>query len=210
MGRGARRREGAEPLRFPAGAVSRRCARNSRSSCAAISALAREPRRRPAAALGGCGLRVPDADPRAHRGAIFVVIDCLRLDQWMVLQPILAPLFDVETTHYFSVLPTATPYSRNSLFSGLFPGEIAARFPDWWGEREDESLNAHEKQLLEAQLAELQHRGAGALRQDLLRGGLRRAGAPRLGRDRARRSERVRLQLRGPAHPRAQRIHDPL
>jgi hypothetical protein len=53
------------------------------------------------------------------------------------------------------VLPTATPYSRNALFSGLFPGEIAARFPDWWGEREDETLNAHERELLEAHLQEL-------------------------------------------------------
>ncbi len=87
--------------------------------------------------------------------AVFVVIDCLRLDQWGVLEPMLAPLFDVETTHYYSVLPTATPYSRNALFSGLFPGEIAARFPDWWGEREDESRNAHERDLLVAQLHEL-------------------------------------------------------
>jgi len=89
------------------------------------------------------------------RGVVFVVIDCLRLDQWRVLQPLVAPLFDVELTHHFSVLPTATPYSRNALFSGLFPGEIAARFPDWWGDRDDESLNAHEKALLEAQLREL-------------------------------------------------------
>jgi CheY-like chemotaxis protein len=92
-----------------------------------------------------------------ERAAMFVVIDCLRLDQWRVLQPLLAPFVDVETTHYFSILPTATPYSRNALFSGLFPGEIAARFPDWWGEREDESLNAHERELLEAQLRELRH-----------------------------------------------------
>jgi DNA-binding NarL/FixJ family response regulator len=87
--------------------------------------------------------------------AMFVVIDCLRLDQWRTLEPFIAPLYDVETTHYFSILPTATPFSRNALFSGLFPGEIAARFPDWWGEREDETLNAHERQLLEAQLVEL-------------------------------------------------------
>jgi DNA-binding NarL/FixJ family response regulator len=87
--------------------------------------------------------------------ALFVVIDCLRLDQWRALEPILAPMFDIETTHYYSVLPTATPYSRNALFSGLFPGEIAARFPDWWGEREDETLNAHERDLLGAQLEEL-------------------------------------------------------
>jgi DNA-binding response OmpR family regulator len=90
------------------------------------------------------------------RAALFIVIDCLRLDQWQVLQPLLAPHFDVETSHHFAILPTATPYSRNALFSGLFPGEIAARFPDWWGEREDESLNAHERALLEAQLRELQ------------------------------------------------------
>jgi DNA-binding NarL/FixJ family response regulator len=91
------------------------------------------------------------------RAAVFIVIDCLRLDQWKALEPVIAPLFDMETTHYFGVLPTATPYARNALFSGLFPNEIAARFPDWWGEREDETLNAHERDLLEAQLAELKH-----------------------------------------------------
>ena len=92
---------------------------------------------------------------KTDKQALFIVIDCLRLDQWRALEPIISPLFDIETTHYFSILPTATPYSRNALFSGLFPGEIAARFPDWWGEREDETLNAHERELLEAQLAEL-------------------------------------------------------
>ena len=94
------------------------------------------------------------------RAAVFVVVDCLRLDQWLALAPLLAPYFEVEVTHHFSVLPTATPYSRNSLFSGLFPGEIAARFPDWWGPgaREDETLNAHERALLEAHLAEIGHR----------------------------------------------------
>jgi CheY-like chemotaxis protein len=90
-----------------------------------------------------------------ERAAIFIVVDCLRLDQWIALEPLLAPMFEVETTHYYAVLPTATPYSRNSLFSGLFPGEIAARFPDWWGERDDETLNAHERDLLEAHFAEM-------------------------------------------------------
>ncbi|MGQ0766937.1 MAG: T9SS response regulator signal transducer PorX [Gemmatimonadota bacterium] len=84
-----------------------------------------------------------------------VVVDCMRLDQWRVLEPVISRLFDVETTHYYAVLPTATPFARNSLFAGLFPGEIAARFPDWWGERDDESLNARERELLEAQLVEL-------------------------------------------------------
>lgn len=89
------------------------------------------------------------------RRVILVVVDCMRVDQWRIVEPTLASLFDVETTHYFAVLPTATPYSRNALFSGLFPGEIAARFPDWWGERDDETLNAHERDLLEAQMKEL-------------------------------------------------------
>lgn len=94
---------------------------------------------------------------RQDGNALFIVIDCLRLDQWKIIEPVITPLFDIETTHYFGILPTATPYARNALFSGLFPNEIAARFPDWWGEREDETLNAHERELLVAQLQELRH-----------------------------------------------------
>ena len=89
------------------------------------------------------------------KAAVFIVVDCLRLDQWKALEPILAPLFDVETTHYFSILPTATPYSRNALFSGLFPNELASRHPQWWMERDDESLNAHEGELLDLHLTSL-------------------------------------------------------
>lgn len=90
-----------------------------------------------------------------EKKAILIVVDCLRVDQWKVLEPLLAPLFDVETTYYFSILPTATPYARNALFSGLFPGEIASKYPEWWGDNDDESLNAHERDLLAAQLTNL-------------------------------------------------------
>jgi len=92
---------------------------------------------------------------REHGRALFVVVDCLRLDQWEALVPQVTPLFDVETSYYYSILPTATPYSRNALFAGLLPREIAAAHPDWWTEREEESLNAHEHELLAAQLARL-------------------------------------------------------
>src|SRR5437660_1432762 len=65
-------------------------------------------------------------------------------------------LFDGEESHYYSILPTATPFARNAIFSGLFPMEIAARHPDWWGQASDEeSLNAHEAELLTEQLREL-------------------------------------------------------
>src|SRR5213083_2520578 len=87
---------------------------------------------------------------------VFIVIDCLRLDQWEVLRDLITPLFDVEESHYYSILPTATPFARNAIFSGLFPMEIAARHPEWWGAPTDEeSLNAHESELLAEQLREL-------------------------------------------------------
>ncbi|MGH7530220.1 MAG: response regulator [Gemmatimonadales bacterium] len=87
---------------------------------------------------------------------LFVLIDCLRLDQWDVLRELVSPLFDVEESHYYSILPTATPFARNAVFSGLFPMEIAARHPEWWGgAADDESLNAHEAELLTEQLREL-------------------------------------------------------
>jgi hypothetical protein len=92
---------------------------------------------------------------RAHGKALFVLVDCLRLDQWEVLRPLITDMFDVEVSHYFSILPTATPFSRNAIFAGLFPAEIAARHPEWWGERDDESLNAHEAELLSEQLADV-------------------------------------------------------
>ena len=63
--------------------------------------------------------------------ALLVVVDCLRLDQWEVLRDLVTPLFDVEESHYYSILPTATPYARNAIFAGLFPGEIATRHPAW-------------------------------------------------------------------------------
>ncbi len=93
-----------------------------------------------------------------YERVLFVVVDCLRLDQWELLKPAVTEFFDVEESYYFSILPSATPFSRNAIFSGLFPLEIKARHPEWWGERDDESLNAHEAELLQEQLADLMHR----------------------------------------------------
>src|SRR5438132_10283491 len=93
---------------------------------------------------------------KAQGRVLFIVVDCLRLDQWEALRDLVTPLFDVEESHYYSILPTATPFARNAIFSGLFPMEIAARHPDWWGQAsDDESLNAHEAELLTEQLREL-------------------------------------------------------
>ncbi len=80
----------------------------------------------------------------------FFVLDCLRVDQWMVMEKLLLDDYNIEKNYYYSMLPTATPYSRNALFSGLFPSEIEKKYPDLWiSEKSDEkSMNKYEKQLL--------------------------------------------------------------
>ncbi len=88
-----------------------------------------------------------------EKPVLFVLLDCMRLDQWRVLAPLLAGSFDVEESLHYSILPTATPFSRNGIFSGLFPDEIARDHPQWWGNLNDEgSLNAYEDRLLREQL----------------------------------------------------------
>jgi CheY-like chemotaxis protein len=86
----------------------------------------------------------------------FVVLDCMRLDQWRAITPLLSDYFEIEESWHYSILPTATPYARNAIFSGLYPDEIAASHPGWWDASDDEgSLNAFEDELLVEQLKKL-------------------------------------------------------
>jgi CheY-like chemotaxis protein len=89
--------------------------------------------------------------------AVFVVMDCMRLDQWMTIEPLLDQYFHIQRDYYYSILPTATPYSRNAIFSGLFPSELARRYPELWkaGTRDDSSRNRYEHQLLDDQLKKM-------------------------------------------------------
>ncbi len=90
----------------------------------------------------------------AEGPVFFFVLDCLRLDQWLLMESYIKDIFKIKKEYYYSILPTATPYSRNALFSGLFPSEIENLYPDLWkNAKEDENtLNAHEKELLQNQL----------------------------------------------------------
>ena len=84
---------------------------------------------------------------------MFFLIDCMRYDQWLVFEPYLARMFDIETDFYYSILPTATPYSRNAIFAGISPLEIEQLYPQLWAQGQDEtSLNRHEEELLQKQL----------------------------------------------------------
>jgi len=86
----------------------------------------------------------------------FVVLDCMRLDQWRAMTPLIAAHFEIEESFHYSILPTATPYARNAIFSGQYPDQIAADNPGWWDASDDEgSLNAFEDRLLVTQLKRL-------------------------------------------------------
>lgn len=84
---------------------------------------------------------------------LFFVIDCMRYDQWLVFENLLTDYYSIDTDFYYSILPTATPYSRNAIFSGLFPLELEEIYPELWTQGDDErSLNQYEQELLERKL----------------------------------------------------------
>ena len=70
---------------------------------------------------------------------IVLLLDNLRFDQWKVIEPFINEMFRTENEGYFfSILPTATQYSRNSIFAGMMPADIEAAFPDKWKNDTDE------------------------------------------------------------------------
>lgn len=69
---------------------------------------------------------------------MFVLIDNFRLDQWGVVKKMLADAFTFDEELYCSILPTATQYARNAIFSGLMPVDIARLFPDLWVDEDEE------------------------------------------------------------------------
>ena len=82
----------------------------------------------------------------------FILIDNFRLDQWKVVKPLLSEYFTFEEDLYCSILPTATQYARNAIFSGLMPQKIAKMFPDLWvDEDEEEGKNLNESPLIATQ-----------------------------------------------------------
>jgi DNA-binding response OmpR family regulator len=86
-----------------------------------------------------------------------IVIDNLRFDQWKIIQPTIQNYYKLVTEDiYLSILPTATQYARNAIFSGLLPSEMEKRFPEQWLNDEDEGgKNLHEEFFLQQQLKRL-------------------------------------------------------
>lgn len=97
--------------------------------------------------------------PQVEKGVptFFVLIDNLRFDQWRTIQPIFAESFRiVEEDSFYSILPTATHYARNAIFSGMMPIDIEKKFPQQWRNDDDEGgKNLSEEEFFRAQLKTL-------------------------------------------------------
>ena len=93
--------------------------------------------------------------PRLNQGekVFLIVIDNFRYDQWRTIGTELADAFLIEEDIYCSILPTATQYARNAIFSGLMPDRIASMYPALWvDEDEEEGKNLNEGPLIQTQL----------------------------------------------------------
>ena len=89
----------------------------------------------------------------AGKKVFLMVFDNFRYDQWRMLSRDLAADFAFDEELYYSILPTATQYARNAIFSGLMPLQIEEIFPGLWvDENEDEGKNLKEKELIATQL----------------------------------------------------------
>ncbi|MBR5435834.1 MAG: PglZ domain-containing protein [Muribaculaceae bacterium] len=89
----------------------------------------------------------------------FILIDNFRLDQWRTIAPQVADMFNIDENLYCSILPTATQYARNAIFSGLMPDKIAKMFPGLWvDEDEEEGKNLNESPLIATQFERYRRR----------------------------------------------------
>ena len=88
---------------------------------------------------------------------LFVVIDNLRYDQWKVFESVVGNHYKLEKeVPYYAILPTATQYARNAIFSGLTPHDMEKQFPQYWkNDPEEGGKNLFEAEFLSAQLKRL-------------------------------------------------------
>lgn len=87
------------------------------------------------------------------RKVFLVVLDNFRYDQWKMLEREIGDQFEIDENLYCSILPTATQYARNAIFSGLMPEQIEKMFPELWvDEDEAEGKNLNEEPLIQTML----------------------------------------------------------
>lgn len=89
---------------------------------------------------------------------LVVIVDNLRYDQFYEFEKTITKYYKKEHEEpYFSILPTATHYARNAIFSGLTPLEMSKKHKDLWLYENDEGgKNMQEEEFLKRQLKSLQ------------------------------------------------------
>jgi CheY-like chemotaxis protein len=87
---------------------------------------------------------------KQDKPTFFILVDNLRYDQWKVIEPAILDNFKVqEEKMFYSILPTATQYARNAMFSGLTPLEIQEHYPNYWKNDDDDGgKNLYEEELV--------------------------------------------------------------
>jgi hypothetical protein len=88
---------------------------------------------------------------------LLVVMDNIRYDQFRLMEGVINSYYKKTAEYdYYSILPTATQYARNAIFSGLLPLEMEKQFPQYWKNDNDEGgKNLYENEFLMGQLASL-------------------------------------------------------
>ena len=85
---------------------------------------------------------------KSDKKLILIIIDCFRMDQWKKISSSLKNNFHIKEGSHFSIIPTATPFARNSIFSGLMPSELKSTYPELWSKMFKEGkMNSYEDEL---------------------------------------------------------------
>ena len=92
---------------------------------------------------------------KSNRKTYFIVLDSMRLDQYMMIQPLLKKYFHVEDYAYYSILPSTAAYARISLMAGMYPKDVKKQFSKLWTETQQNiySKNNHEGTFIKNKLA---------------------------------------------------------
>lgn len=94
---------------------------------------------------------------RKSNRVFFIVLDCMRLDQFCAIESLLTRYFEFKRNYYYSIMPTSAPFSRTALFSGEWPSDLANSQPGLWANPNlsEKDTVANEKGLMAQKLRSL-------------------------------------------------------
>jgi len=89
----------------------------------------------------------------SNKNLIIVIIDCFKMDQWIKISHLFHSNFTISEDSHFAIIPSATPFARNAIFSGLMPSEIKDNYSTIWHKMFKEGrMNGYEDELFISEL----------------------------------------------------------